>query len=171
MPAPVLHGQRLLLRSIVAADVDELMRIAQTPEVQRWWGPLDRERVERWLADDDVTRWAIVVDGAVAGKIQSYESDDDDYRHAGIDVFLDPALHGRGLGQEAIRVVLRWQIHECRYHRVIIDPALANTRAIRSYEEVGFKRVGVMRRYWRDPATGEFVDGLLLDLLADDVDL
>jgi aminoglycoside 6'-N-acetyltransferase len=49
-----------------------------------------------------------------------------------------------------------------------IDPALANEPAIRAYEAVGFKRVGVLRRYWRDPE-GVWQDGLLLDLLADEL--
>ena len=52
---------------------------------------------------------------------------------------------------------------------MIIDPALANTAAIRCYESVGFRRVGVMRRYWYDHVQEEWVDGLLLDLLADEL--
>ena len=50
----------------------------------------------------------------------------------------------------------------------MIDPAAHNERAIRCYEKVGFKRVGVMREYWRDPE-GVWRDGLLLDLLADEL--
>lgn len=51
------------------------------------------------------------------------------------------------------------------HHRITIDPAAHNDRAIRCYEKVGFKRVGVMREYWLD-ADGVRRDGLLLDLLA-----
>lgn len=44
-------------------------------------------------------------------------------------------------------------------------PALA---AIRAYTKVGFRPVGIMRRYWRDPE-GVWQDGLLLDLLAEEL--
>ena len=46
-----------------------------------------------------------------------------------------------------------------------IDPAAANTRAIRAYEKIGFRPVGVMRQYERAP-DGTWRDGLLMDLLA-----
>jgi aminoglycoside 6'-N-acetyltransferase len=48
-----------------------------------------------------------------------------------------------------------------------IDPSAANERAIRAYGAVGFRPVGIMRRYERGP-DGEFHDGLLMDLLRDD---
>jgi aminoglycoside 6'-N-acetyltransferase len=59
------------------------------------------------------------------------------YRHAAIDVFLDPSLHGRGLGAAAITRVVRHLIEERGHHRVTIDPAVDNVVAIRCYEKVG----------------------------------
>jgi aminoglycoside 6'-N-acetyltransferase len=50
------------------------------------------------------------------------------------------------------------------HHRLTIDPAAANDRAIRSYSTVGFRPVGVMRQYERGP-DGRFHDGLLMDML------
>ena len=70
--------------------------------------------------------------------------------------------------EDAVRTLARWLIDERGHHRLTIDPAVANEPAIRAYEAVGFKRVGVMRRYWRDPE-GVWQDGLLLDLLADEL--
>jgi aminoglycoside 6'-N-acetyltransferase len=40
--------------------------------------------------------------------------------------------------------------------------------AIACYRKVGFRPVGVMRRYQRD-RSGEWQDGLLMDLLADEL--
>jgi len=54
------------------------------------------------------------------------------------------------------------------HHRVIIDPAVENERAIHVYEKVGFRRVGVMRRYERH-SDGEWHDGLLMELLAEEL--
>ena len=82
--------------------------------------------------------------------IQFSEELEPKYRHAGIDLFLDPALHGRGLGTEAVRQVVRLLIEERGHHRITIDPAVENAAAIRAYEKAGFRPVGVMRRYERD---------------------
>jgi aminoglycoside 6'-N-acetyltransferase len=89
-----------------------------------------------------------------------------EFRYANIDLFLDVRHHGQGLGRDAVRIFARWLCEDRGHHRLTIDPALDNERAIRCYEAAGFRRVGVLRRYWRDP-TGEWRDGLLLDLLAD----
>ena len=53
------------------------------------------------------------------------------------------------------------------HHRLTIDPAAHNARAIKAYSRVGFKPVGVMRQYERG-LDGAWHDGLLMDLLAED---
>jgi aminoglycoside 6'-N-acetyltransferase len=156
----------MVLRPVRPADEPELRRIHSTPEVARWWGAPDEGFPS---ADDpDVTRLVIEVDGAVAGLIQFSEEPEPRYRHASIDLFLDPAVHGRGLGTEAVRRVARHLIDERGHHRVTIDPAVANTAAVRAYEKAGFRAVGVMRRYERDADGPEWHDGLLMELLAVD---
>jgi len=52
--------------------------------------------------------------------------------------------------------------------RLIIDPAAHNANAIKAYQRIGFKPVGVMRRYERGP-DGTWHDGLLMDLLAEEL--
>ena len=82
--------------------------------------------------------------------IQYCEETDEEYRHAGIDLFLGAPYHDRGLGTDAVRTMARHLIDDRGHHRLTIDPAAHNERAIRCYEKVGFKRVGVMREYWLD---------------------
>jgi aminoglycoside 6'-N-acetyltransferase len=168
---PTLHGERVVLRPLVAADADPLADAIAHPEIARWWGPpRDREHHRAGLLDDIARNaaFAIEVDGALAGWMGVNEEDEPDYRHASLDIFLVPDKHGAGLGPEALRVALRWLFEECGHHRVTIDPAAANERAIRVYEGVGFRPIGVMRRYERAP-DGEWRDGLLMDLLADEL--
>jgi aminoglycoside 6'-N-acetyltransferase len=165
-----IHGERVTLRPIIPADAAGLTAILATPEVARWWPAYDRARVdaEYLVAQDDVSVWAILVDDRLVGLIQASEENEPEFRHASIDLFLDPVLHGQGLGPDAIRAVARHLIEDRGHHRLTIDPAADNDRAIRAYEKVGFRPVGRLRRYQRFP-DGSWRDGLLMELLAEEL--
>jgi len=67
-----LRGELVVLRPLDAEDADTLSAIASTPEVVRWWGRQDESFP---LSDEpSATRFAIVVDGAIAGLIQYGEA-------------------------------------------------------------------------------------------------
>ena len=120
------------------------------------------------LDEDGTETFVIEHEGKVAGAIQWHAEDEPDYRHAGIDIYLDPALHGRGLGADAIRTLARHLIDDQRHHRLVIDPAADNAAAIACYTKVGFRPVGVMRNYERG-LDGTWHDELLMDLLAEEL--
>jgi aminoglycoside 6'-N-acetyltransferase len=144
---------------------ERLTELRRDPEVLRWW----QEARDDFLEDEaGVHKYAIVLDRDVIGFVQWHEETDPMYRHAGVDLFIDPAFHGRGLGSEVVRVVCADLIDEQGFHRIVIDPEVANEVAIACYRKVGFKPVGVMRRYQRD-RFGEWRDGLLMDLLAEEL--
>jgi aminoglycoside 6'-N-acetyltransferase len=155
----------MILRPLAKGDEDELRRIHCTPEVVRWWDA----PAEGFPWDEpESARLTIILDGAVAGLIEYREELEPKYRHAEIDLFLDPALHGRGFGTEAVRCVVRHLIDGRGHHRITIDPATANAAAITAYQKVGFKPVGVMRQSERDVEGGGWHDSLLMELLADE---
>jgi RimJ/RimL family protein N-acetyltransferase len=54
------------------------------------------------------------------------------------------------VGAEAVRRIVRLLIEERGHHRITIDPAAANARAINAYTKVGFRPIGTMRQYERD---------------------
>ena len=153
----------LRLRALTADDAAELRRILCEEEVARWWGP----PAEGFPFDEpEATRLVIEVGGRVAGLIEYHEELEPRYRHASIDVFLDPALRGQGIGTEAVRRVVAILVEERGHHRITIDPAADNVAAIRSYEKAGFRPVGVMRRYEQDADGAAWHDGLLMELIA-----
>ena len=169
MTAGRLHGERVTLRPLDAADAPRLGEIAAEPEVRRWWlGLTEQDILQKTGPDEDDLVFAIELDGEVIGLAQAGEETDPEYRHASIDLFLGSAWHGQGLGSDTIRTLARHLFDVLGHHRITIDPAAANERAIRSYEGVGFRQVGVMRRYERG-VDGEWHDGLLLDLLPEDL--
>jgi aminoglycoside 6'-N-acetyltransferase len=138
--------------------------------VAQWWGePEPAEQLAVELSGTDEEQLLIIdIDGVVAGGIQYSEETTPRYRHAGIDIFLGDRFQGRGIGTQALRLLARYLIEQRKHHRLTIDPAAANTRAIRSYTNVGFRPVGIMRQYEAGP-NGEYHDGLLMDLLADEL--
>ncbi|MDP9019202.1 MAG: GNAT family N-acetyltransferase [Actinomycetota bacterium] len=169
MATPDLSGEHVALVPVRTTHVAELRRILRTPEVWRRWG--DEAGSAQWPFDDpSATRFAILVDGVVRGMVQYGEEEEPAYRHASIDIFLDPAVHGRGIGRDAVRTLARHLVRDREHHRLVIDPAADNEAAIRCYAAVGFRPVGVMRRYERDADGGGWHDGLLMDLLAEELE-
>jgi aminoglycoside 6'-N-acetyltransferase len=164
-----LKGDRVVLRRLAEADLPRLAAIQAQPSVAARWGePNEADLRAKQDGSEGVVAYAIELDGEVVGLIEYHEEDDPMYRHANMDVFLAEEVQGRGLGTDAVRTLARYLVHERGHHRLTIDPAADNVPAIRAYEKVGFRPVGVMRQYERLPG-GDWHDGLLMDLLADEL--
>ncbi|MGH9183739.1 MAG: GNAT family N-acetyltransferase [Acidimicrobiales bacterium] len=159
---PALRGRSVLLRPETPADAPELAAIRTRPEVLRWWGPPD--------APDDAIRYVVELEDRVIGAIEYHEQRSPQHSWAGIDVYLDPEVHRRGLGTDAVRTLAVHLVRDRGHHRLTIDPSADNAVAIACYRRVGFRPVGVLRRYetvwWED---GRRRDGLLMDLLAEEL--
>ena len=164
---PTLLGNpSIVLRPLRMDDVVGVAGIQAEPGVARWWGlPSEADLRRQAEGSGDEKAFAVAWKGELVGLIQYYEENEPDFRHAGIDVFLTGQAQGRGLGPEAVRTLASYLIDERGHHRLTIDPASDNVAAIRAYEKVGFRTVGIMREYWRSP-DGMWQDGLLMDLLA-----
>ena len=164
----VLRGEHVVLRPAVLDDVDALVAIRATPEVHARWGGDDlRADVVEAIDDPELHFLTIELDGEVIGAIQWSEESDPMYRHAGVDMFLAPHVQGRGLGTDAAMTVVRHLVEDLGHHRLVIDPAADNAAAIACYRRVGFRDVGVMRRYEKGP-DGTWHDGLLMELVVEE---
>lgn len=164
----MLRGERVVLVRVAADDVPDLRRILLTDEVWKRWG--DEARSAQWPSDDEsAVRFTVWLDGVVRGLVQYFEEEDLAYRHASLDIFLDPEVHGLGLGRDAVRTLARYLVRDRGHHRLVIDPAADNEPAIRCYAAVGFRPVGILRSCERDADGIGWHDGLLMDLLAADL--
>ena len=115
----VLEGARIALVQVAAAHVPQLRRILATPEVRARWP--DEDASPDWPFDDpDTVRFAVLFDGEVRGMVQYGEEQDLAYRHASIDIFIDPAVHGQGIGRDAVATLARYLLTERGHHRLVI---------------------------------------------------
>jgi aminoglycoside 6'-N-acetyltransferase len=159
----------VVLRPLAEADLAKVAAIQAQPSVAARWGAPDESDLRaKQDGSEGVVPFAIELDGELVGLIEYFEEPDPIYRCANIDIFLAEKVQGRGLGTDAVRTLARHLVHERGHHRLTIDPAADNVPAIRAYEKVGFKPVGVMRQYERLPG-GDWHDNLLMDLLADEL--
>jgi aminoglycoside 6'-N-acetyltransferase len=158
---PELRGRAVDLRPVADEDVPLLLEILDEPDVARWWRRSEWERVD----ERDAVTFAIALDVVVVGCIQYDEETDPDYFSAAVDIFVSSAVHGRGVGSDALRTLIAWLIDVRGHHRLTVDPAAANARAIHVYDKLGFRPVGVLRLYER-VAGGSWRDALLMELLA-----
>jgi aminoglycoside 6'-N-acetyltransferase len=162
-PRAIIGGSmrdgELELRSFMSADSEGLEALFAEPEVKRWWPDPDYDRDNGWVAE---------VGGELAGWVQYEEESYEWYPSVALDIALTTRLHGRGYGRRALRLAIEHFVAK-GHHRFTIDPDVENERAIRSYAAVGFRPVGVLRAYGRNPGGG-WHDGLLMDLIVLDGD-
>jgi aminoglycoside 6'-N-acetyltransferase len=116
---------------------------------QEKYGP--RSRGERSVAS-----CILELEGKPIGYLQFYRTDDfDEWRTSiglepdparySIDIFIgEPALWNQGLGTRALRSVLGHLLGEREASKVVITPFAWNERAIRCYENAGFRKVRFM---------------------------
>ena len=158
-----LRGEHVVLRPLDAADAPALREIHTKPPVAAWWGRM----AEEFPFDEPrSTRFTVLARDRPVGLVQFGEEKEPDFRHAWIDLFLDPEVHNQGLGTDTVTTLARHLFEDRGHHRITIDPAADNAAAIRCYQKAGFRPVGLMRAAWRDP-DGDWRDVLLMELVAE----
>jgi len=164
---PILRGDQVTLRPLGEPDVDILASaIPADAGAAPWWGT-DPDRGRRWLTEEGSHALGIEIGEHIIGTVVFEEESDPDYKFAGIDIAILAPYSGRGYGPDALRTLSRYLFEQRGHHRIIIDPAVKNHHAIRAYEKVGFRPVGIMRRYER--IDDEWRDGLLMEMLDDEL--
>ncbi|HEX7280357.1 MAG TPA: GNAT family N-acetyltransferase [Solirubrobacterales bacterium] len=139
MSSPIsIETERLLLRPVAHADLDEIARLHEDPEVARFMGSPDREWLEGWVAGSD-REWAelgygrmVILDpagGSFLGRtgLKRWPQ----FEETEVGWALRPEARGQGIATEAARAVLEWsERFELPYVTAMIRPDNAPSLAV-----------------------------------------
>jgi RimJ/RimL family protein N-acetyltransferase len=157
-------------------DVDFLVELVTHEEVEPFLAAVGskshdeiRAEVEQSEAEPEAFGvFVIEVDGARAGTMR-FERVNVRSRIAHLSALaVHPDFRGRRVADVAARSFRRHLIEELGLHRLQLEVYGFNERAQAHAERSGFVKEGVRRKaYWRN---GEWVDGVLYGLVAEDLD-
>ncbi len=107
----------------------------------RWSGDGDTE--QRWRARLSEVAFNLVLwlDGDPVGMVSADDTSAHDEVEL-ISLWVAPSGRGRGVGDEAIRQVLRWAGNRHPRRTLVLSVRTANVHAVRLYERHGFRDAG-----------------------------
>ncbi|WP_394551785.1 GNAT family N-acetyltransferase [Agromyces sp. MMS24-JH15] len=173
----MLSGRKVGLRARHDDDIPILRRELFDDVVNasradgRPWRPLTHGfKDPRLVVDDSDDRQVpfsvVALDGGRLIGSATLWGIDTHNRTAHLGIGLLPDARGQGCGTDAVAVLCHYGFIVRGLHRLQIDTLADNTPMLRSAERNGFVREGVLRSSaW---VMGEFLDEVILGLLADD---
>ncbi|MDO4099990.1 GNAT family N-acetyltransferase [Clavibacter michiganensis] len=180
-----LEGERVILRPFSPADVDAMGPVLADLDVIRLTGSAHTtaevaEMAARTTLDDRTRTWyatrvdqpdrldlALVdraTDACVGEAVINEWSPED--RSANLRILIGPAGRDRGLGSEAVRMLVDHAFAATDLERISLEVMDFNPRARRVYERAGFVEEGRLRGAFR--FDGEPVDVIVMALLRSD---
>ncbi|MFC0543612.1 GNAT family N-acetyltransferase [Kutzneria chonburiensis] len=153
---PVLAGETVVLRPVIADDAVDMLEVLADGDVLRLTGshgtlsPDDVEPMRQWYgsrADHEDRLDLAAVDrasGRYVGEVVLNELDPNN-NSCSFRIALGATGQNRGLGTEATRLVLGYAFERVGLHRISLEVYSFNSRARRVYEKVGFRAEGVLR--------------------------
>lgn len=181
---PTLVGQKVILRPFhVEEDTAVLRAMVRDPEVRRLtgsatamsgsddWDETAEQRMRAWYESraEQVDRLDLAVvdrvSGECVGEVVLNEWDRDN-RSCNLRIALATAGQGRGLGTEAVSLMVGHGFERLGLHRISLNVFAFNPRARRVYENVGFVEEGVRRDVLF--CDGAWVDDIVMSILAPD---
>jgi N-acetyltransferase len=152
--APTLRGERVTLRPMTHADAPHLVRWANDPDYSWFqWGRKagrfpDDAAARNWMdviAEHRGVMFVIEYEGRPIGQT-NYRDLQPKGKSAEVGIGIgEPGLWGKGLGREALRLLVRHLVDDLGLHRIYLSVLAYNDRAISSYQAASFEVEGIER--------------------------
>ena len=154
----ILQGEQIRLTAVSKEDLSAIARWYEDAGFARLFdatpvAPRNKAQWTKWLEEqqDADDGFLFAIRETNAGAIIGYlELDGILWTHGNgwLGIGLGDRKHwGRGYGQEAVELVLKFAFHELNLHRVQLTVFSYNQRAIALYEKLGFIQEGVFREH------------------------
>lgn len=171
----LFHGPNVRLTSIKESDIEAIEEWFNDVTFLRYYDtlpalPQSHKDVNQMLEEfsDSFVKYIFAVRANDSGDIIGIIGFDDIIWSNGVaTIFIgigDKNYTGKGLGKEALNLLLDFGFNELNFYRIQLNVIAYNEGAIRLYENAGFKKEGTYREFInRD---GKRYDLLLYGLLA-----
>jgi RimJ/RimL family protein N-acetyltransferase len=175
-PSYPIETERLILRPLVAADLDAVHEIESREDVTRWLyhEPRTRPETEAWLAaqlsstrierEGDALQLAVA--HAERGELLGYALlmfRSAGHRQGEIGYVLHPRHSGHGYATEAARELLRLGFEGLDLHRIVGRLEARNQASARVLERLGMRREAHLRE--NEWVKGEWQDEVIYAML------
>ena len=167
---------RVSIRRATADDLDFLVSLYAHEDVEPYLAVVRAHEPHEVLAEIERSEqepaalgvFVIEVDGERAGTMR-FERVNERSRIAQLGALaVHPDFRGNRVSDEAARLFQRHLVSDLGFHRLQLEIYGFNERGQRHAERAGFRREGVRRKAYR--RDGEWVDGVLYGLVAEDLD-
>jgi RimJ/RimL family protein N-acetyltransferase len=174
-----MDGKLVRLRAYEKSDLDSIMKWINDEEVTDFLAggmltypvsSITEEKFIEMAAKSSDTDKSFAIETLAEGKYlggTAFHAINWLNRSAGLGITIgDKSCWGRGYGTDAMRVMMRLGFDKMNLHRLWLHVHEYNPRAIASYDKLGFKREGVLRkeRFLR----GRYYDTIVMGILEDE---
>lgn len=171
---PIIESERVCLREIEEADVEQLFAIFSDPTVMRYWSTPPLQSVEEALAllkeiqlsneQRSMLKWGVALrqSNILIGTATLFNLVKEQGRGE-LGYAQARAYWGNGYIHEALQALLAHAFDEMQFRRLEADVDPRNIASIKTLERLGFQREGFLRERWC--VAGEIQDAYFYGLL------
>lgn len=150
---PILQKDNIVLRSPIKTDIVSRFNLGLDYECEKMCGREVNLKTEYTITDAQAwydkllnhsCKWIIEYNKEMVGVIGLTPYAKDNKGRLSIEIY-NKGARGKGIGTEAIKLVLKYAFEDLEYHKVYLRVLDININSIRSYEKCGFVREGLDR--------------------------
>ena len=168
-------GKKVILIPVCKNHLDSFVKWFNDNEITQyiaWFLPLNYEKEEKWyssmLEQQNQINYSIVLSENQDSLIGNCNIQIDWKNRVGmIGIMIgEKEYWGKGYGTEALRMLVKYGFNTLNLNRIELETYAFNTRALKSYNKVGFKQEGLKRNsYFKN---GKYIDSIIMGLLKEE---
>lgn len=149
----MIISEKIILREIEEKDLDLIIKWRNDPKILRWFFsylPLNKVKQRKWYEKylNDDTQQTFIIELKEEIPIGTVGLTGIDYKNQRAELTIvigEKEYGGKGLGKEALDVLVKFAFNEMNLRKIKALVFSDNERAINLYEKYGFIKEGVLK--------------------------